>query len=147
MKMSIFEKIIFLLCVIVLMYCGFIKSFLTCLRYYYQNLDMIRVCSRSDESDETICVICQDDLPRTGAARVAYCHCVLRYHVECLKSWMNQNASCPSCRQKPPRAESIRFMHELMVQYESMLFGNTYARCMIVGSSLYMLVHFVSRSF
>ena len=109
---------------------------------------MIRVSSRSPyDSDETECAICLEDFPHTGVARIAYCHCRLRYHVGCINMWVNEHGSCPSCRQTHPQTDSIRFIHDMIIQYETILFGNVHIRYIIIGCSLYVLVDFVSRNF
>ena len=147
---SYFKEMIFQFCVLYLVFYGFTKSCIKFVQYYYAtNIQhTIRVSSRAHcNSDETVCAICLENLSSNDIARIAYCNCRLRYHFKCIVEWTNKRGSCPQCRQKHSSIESITFIEELMIQFEGVLNANNYGRRIIIGCSLYILIHFVLRTF
>jgi hypothetical protein len=57
----------------------------------------LRAAVQSDETQESICGICQDLYTEGQAIRKIH-HCSHEFHKSCIDPWFQQNVHCPICR-------------------------------------------------
>ncbi len=59
----------------------------------------------NNPNEEPKCAICLDLLGKTGIVEHKIQEVYHQFHEECLKTWLNINNSCPSCRENAPKWE------------------------------------------
>lgn len=96
--------ITFIILLILLKYMIFFQKIKTEILEEKQNL--FHLCIKSHEetlqnlrySDETICTICFEDFNKTDVCELN-CSCHEKfYHLDCIKTWVYKNPTCPICR-------------------------------------------------
>ena len=60
-------------------------------------LDTLPSAEPNFENPET-CSVCQNDIITQDAVQLPCCH---HYHKDCLKPWLEEHNTCPTCRYKP----------------------------------------------
>ena len=61
------------------------------------NTDNINIESESDEEDDRLCSICQQNYNSNDILRIIT-HCSHYYHQHCLDQWLENNTKCPECQ-------------------------------------------------
>lgn len=74
------------------------KYLKTCSRYYYKGNRISVKFSELNDNDEKFCSICHKDYKKSDLI-VKLPNCNHFYHGECILKWLNQNNSCPLCRE------------------------------------------------
>ncbi|RVE74061.1 hypothetical protein OJAV_G00037750 [Oryzias javanicus] len=60
------------------------------------HLSDTRTVSLSD--DDKVCLICHEDMRKSGGGGVQQLHCTHRFHKECMEQWLWKKQTCPTCR-------------------------------------------------
>mmetsp|Transcript_27323 Transcript_27323/g.59737 ORF Transcript_27323/g.59737 Transcript_27323/m.59737 type:complete len:775 (+) Transcript_27323:147-2471(+) len=60
-------------------------------------LDRLPDASAEDlQRSDGVCIICREEMSQTGANKKLYCGHV--FHLHCLRSWLERQQNCPTCR-------------------------------------------------
>jgi hypothetical protein len=80
------------------------------------------------DSDEAVCGVCMDPLWETDSPIRFPCHITHRYHMSCVKEWLMEKKSCPSCRH--------RYRIETYRDWEHEYDNREYSRFLVKASTM-----------